>query len=207
MTLKNLARSAAAIAAVVVLTGCMPKMTREQLRSMKPARPAELDRLNAFVGKWQFEGTATMAGLDEPLKLWGTSEGRWDGGNWYVVSHGVFNMEEIGAMTGGEAWTYDTKAKVYRQVFVEEGGTSGSGTATFNAETNTWKMTSKRYGAMGESTFKGECKQLDANTMEFTGTECSGLMKVGEFKGTMRRVAGATNPDAANMGVKTPAMK
>jgi len=36
-----------------VLTGCMPHMTLDEMKAQMPQRPAELDRLNAFVGQWQ----------------------------------------------------------------------------------------------------------------------------------------------------------
>ena len=32
------------------MIGCMPEMTIEQMREMTPERPAELDRLDAWVG-------------------------------------------------------------------------------------------------------------------------------------------------------------
>ena len=37
--------------------GCMPKMTIAEMKAQMPKRPAELDRLNRFVGKWTGEGT------------------------------------------------------------------------------------------------------------------------------------------------------
>jgi hypothetical protein len=204
MTLKSMGRAALAFGMVVALTGCAPKMTREVLRTMKPVRPAELDQLNCFAGKWQFEGTVKMAGMDEKLKVWGTNEGRWDGNNWYLVSHGDFGMEEMGVKKGGEAWTYDSKAKVYRSVYVEEGGTSGYGTATYDAGTRTWHMHSKSFGGMGDGEFKGEAKVLDANTIQWTGAAYAGLSKVMEFDGTSRRATTPTNASPAQPGSMTP---
>jgi len=55
------------------VTGCMPKMTIEQMKQQMPQRPAELDRLDAFVGKWQGEGEAKFAFLDTPLRITGTT--------------------------------------------------------------------------------------------------------------------------------------
>ena len=65
--------------ASVILTGCMPKMTIEEMRAMTPQRPAELATLNAFVGTWDMEGEAKMAMLDEPIKSSGTSVMNWEG--------------------------------------------------------------------------------------------------------------------------------
>jgi hypothetical protein len=107
------------------LTGCMPHMTVAEMKAQMPKRPGELDRLNAFVGKWQMEGEANFAMLDEPVKITGTSESKWEGDKWYVVGRGVMKMADFPETQGMETWTYDIHAKKYRSTFVDSMGMSG----------------------------------------------------------------------------------
>lgn len=53
MTTRNKLRTATLALACATLTGCMPKMTVEEMKAAMPQRPAELDHLNAFVGQWE----------------------------------------------------------------------------------------------------------------------------------------------------------
>ncbi len=173
----------------VILSGCMPKMTIEEMKAMMPQRPAELDQLNAFAGRWEFEGEAKMAGLDEVLKTTGTNEAKWDGDGWFLVSRGTFRMGELGEMTGVEHWTYDTHDKKFRSTWIDTMGSIGAGKSWHDAKTDTWHMRATSHGPFGKSTGKGQVKFIDANTMEWTWTEYSmgGLMKTMEMSGTSRR--------------------
>jgi len=170
------------------LTGCMPHMTLDEMKAQMPQRPAELDRLNAFVGKWQGEAEGRFAMLDEPVKMTGTSEAKWDGDRWFVVSRGVMRMADFPETQGMELWTYDVGAKKYRSYFVDSIGMSGMSEARYDEKTNTWHMTSDSYGAWGKSRYTGTLKFTDPDTMEWSMTENMGLMKVMEMKGTSRRV-------------------
>jgi len=102
--------------------GCMPHMTVDEMKAQMPKRPAELDRLNAFVGKWKGEGEARFAMLDEPLKVTGTSEAKWEGDKWYLVGRGVMRMADFPETQGMETWCYDLHAKKYRSTFVDSMG-------------------------------------------------------------------------------------
>lgn len=172
----------------VVLTGCMPKMTVEEMKAQMPKRPIELDRLNAFVGKWQGDGEASFAMLDEPLKMTGSSEMKWEGDKWYMVGRGVMRMEGFPETQGIEVWTYDIGGKKYRSFYVDSMGMSGMSEARYDDKTDTWHMTAKSYGAWGESKFQGKLKFTNPDTMEWSMTENMGLMKVSEMKGTSKRV-------------------
>ena len=83
----------------LLLTGCMPSMSIEEMKAMMPKRPAELDRLNVFAGTWVGTGEATMMGVDKVLKSTATSEGHWEGDNWYIVVSSVMDMDEFVAAT------------------------------------------------------------------------------------------------------------
>ena len=174
--------------ACTLLTGCMPTMTIDQMKASMPERPAELDRLETFLGEWTHEGEAKFAMLEEPIKTSGTSEAKWGGNRWYTVGHMTFNMEHFGESEGVECWTYDMHSKKYRSTWVDSMGMSGTGVGTFDEKTDTWHMTATSHGPWGKSTMKGQFRFTDPNTMEWTWSERQGLMKVMEMKGTSKRV-------------------
>jgi hypothetical protein len=173
------------------LVGCMPRMTLEQFKAEMPKRPAELDRLNAFVGKWQSEGEAKFAMLDEPLKVTGTCEAKWEGDKWYLVGHAVMKMDDMPETKGMEAWTYDVHAKKYRSTYVDSMGMMGMSESRYDEKADTWYMTATTFGPWGQSQLKGTLRFVNPDTMEWSMTEgmgCMGLMKVMEMKGTGKRV-------------------
>ncbi len=173
----------------VVMTGCAPKMTMEDLKAMMPQRPAELDKLNAFVGTWNSEAEAKMAGLDEPLRTTAQAEIKWEGDGWYLVSRETFTMGELGNSHGLGTWSYDMKHRVYRTSWVDSSGMTGMGKSWHDEKTNTWHMRGKSHGPWGTTTFKGSVTMTDPNTMTWNWTEYAmgGLMKVMEMTGTSSR--------------------
>ena len=173
----------------MMLTGCMPKMTIEEMKNTMPQRPIELDKLNAFVGRWEFNGEANMATLDEALPTTGTGESKWDDSGWFLVGDSVFKMQGFDDMRGHDTWTYDTKSKKHRSTWVDNMGSSGTGTATLNEKTNTWTMKATSHGPHGKMTIKGWVKNVDADTMEWCWTEYAmgGLIKTMEMCGTSKR--------------------
>lgn len=186
MTQRNVCVLVLALGAAVVLTGCAPKMTMEDLKDMMPQRPAELDKLNAFAGTWDSEGEAKFAGMDETLQVTGTGEYEWAGDGWYLVEHSTFKMGELDAMQGTGAWTYDTRSKKYRSIWVDTTGSIGTGESWID-KTGTWQFCGTSQGAWGKTWGKGYIKFVDAGTMEWAFTEYSGLMKTTEWTGTSRR--------------------
>ena len=174
--------------AAVVLSGCMPKMTLEQMKAEMPKRPAELDRLDPFVGKWQMEGEGRFEMLDEPIKMTGTFEYKWEGDKWYLVSRGVMKMDDFPETEGLEAWMYDMHAKKYRSTYVDSMGMLGVSEGRYDEKTNTWKMDATSYSAWGKSHAKGTLRFIDKDTMDWKMTECMGLMKIMEMTGTAKRV-------------------
>ncbi len=173
----------------IALTGCMPHMTIEEMKSMMPQRPAELDKLNAFAGRWEFTGEAKMAGLDQVLKSSGTNEAKWEGDGWYLVSRGVFKLEDLGEMQGVETWTYDAHSKKFRSTWVDSMGSVGAGTARHDDKTNTWYMRATSHGPFGKTWIKGQVRSVDDNTMEWDWAEYAmwGFFKTMEMSGTSRR--------------------
>ena len=188
MTPRNVICAMLAACACAVLCGCMPKMTIEEMKAQMPKRPAELDRLDAWVGTWQSEGEAKFAMLDEPIKVSGTSEMRWDDSRWFVISEEVFEMEHFGESNGLGTWTYDIHDKEYRSTWVDSMGMVGLGQSEYDEKTDKWHMGAKSYGPWGKSTLKGWVKFIDADTMEWWMAEYQGLMKTMEMSGTSKRV-------------------
>jgi hypothetical protein len=188
MTPRNVIGTTLLGCAGVILAGCMPKLTIEEMKAQMPKRPAELDRLDAFVGKWQSDGEATFAMLDEPIKISGTSEAQWDDSRWFVVSRETFDMEHFGESNELETWTYDIHDKEYRSTWVDSMGMVGLGQAEYDEKTDTWHMEAKSYGPWGQSTLKGWVKFTDADTMEWWMAEYQWLTKTMEMSGTGKRV-------------------
>lgn len=185
----KMAATFGALTACVLMTGCMPKMTIEDMKAMTPKRPAELDHLNMFVGKWQYEGTMEFGGSEESIKSTGTSDTEWGPGKWYLLSDSLWNMEGFDPMHGHEVWTYDVKAKKFRSVWTDTMGAMGYGTSKYNPETKTWKMHAVSHGPMGKSTMNGTVTFVDDNTMKFEAKEKAmfGLVTVMEWEGTATR--------------------
>lgn len=179
-----------ALCTPILLTGCMPKMTLEEMKAMTPQRPVELDKLNAFVGEWEFEGEMTFAFLDQPIETSGTNSVHWAGNNWFLISDGIFNMTGFdNDMHGHETWTYDTHAKKYRTTWTDSMGGTGLGEARYDEANNTWHMKARANTPHGKSTMKGHVKFLDPSTIEWSWNEymMGGLMKVSSMTGTSRR--------------------
>lgn len=177
------------LAACLLAGGCAPKMTQEQMAQMRPERPAELDALNAWVGKWEYSGTAEMDMLEDgPLTMTGTMDTRWAGDNWYIVSNATMKMGDWEPMKGMETWTYDVHSKVYRSSWVDSMGAVGYGEGKFDAETNTWTFKATSHMPFGKSTMKGKATFVDADTIEMEWAEYMGLMKTMDMKGTSRRI-------------------
>ena len=171
-----------------LLVGCGPKMSMDNMQDMVPERPAELDLLNSFVGKWSFEGTGSSPDSDEPIKMTGEEEYHWSGDMWYLVGDGVYRMEGMGEMKGHAVWAYDMNAKKFRSLWVDSMGSFGTGENTYDADTRTWHTTATSNGAMGKTTMKGTMKNIDDDTLEWSMTEYAGFAKTMEMTGTSRRV-------------------
>ncbi len=184
---RRVAVLAALLGAALVFSGCMPHMTIAEMKAHMPDRPAALDRLDPFVGKWQVEGEAHFAMLDRPLKISETGEYKWDSDKWFVLGHGVMKMEEMPDTEGQELWTYDVHAKKYRAVFMGSMGMTGVGEAWYDVKTDTWHMSGVSYEPWGKACVKGTIHFLDKDTFEWNMKEYMWLTKTVEMTGTAKR--------------------
>jgi len=173
----------------LLMTGCMPKMTIEEMRAMTPPRPVELDKLNAFVGKWKFTGETKMAMLDEAIQSTGSGETRWNDSKRFLIGNATFTMEGFDPMIGHETWTYDAHTGKYRSTWTDSMGATGTGESWIDEKTGTWYSKAKSRGPFGTTYMKGWMKIIDDNTMEWVWSEYAmfGLMKTMEMKGTSTR--------------------
>jgi len=165
-------------------------MTLEDLRGMRPERPAALDELDRFVGSWAWEGTMKMTGLDEPLKVSGKSEVKWAGDKWFLQIQESASIQELGNSEGTRIWSYDAKAKKFRSSWVDSMGTTMQGTTWPDEKSGTWQFRTTGYGSFGPSTARGTVRFPDPDTMEWDWQEfvICGLVKTVEITGTSKRI-------------------
>jgi hypothetical protein len=175
------------IAVVVLVTGCMPKLTIEDIRACIPEKPAELEQLNVFVGEWDFTGEMTITGLDQKLSYTGEGKADWEGDGWYLVSRGSGRMEELGDSHGMEAWTYDANGKQFRTAAISNSGSVGTGIAWYDGASKTWHVKESSEGAFGKMTWKGTIKVIDDDHMDFHWQGYSGWNKTMEMTGKRTR--------------------
>ena len=154
-----------------------------------PQRPAEMDKIGAWIGNWTFSGTCTMPGVDQPMTMTGTSTAAWAVDRWAIVEHVEGpNMMGPGMFHGMAVHTYDTHAKKFKSAWMDNMGSVNHG-EMWQDGPNSWKTKGTgRNSTTGETT-KGEgwMKMVDANTIEWGGTEYAGGKKMMEMKGTSRR--------------------
>ncbi len=150
--------------AVALLSGCQPpKMTMAELFAT-PEVPAEMARLERFVGTWS--GTAEMvsptaAEMNEMI-VDGTVPESFNGGEQYKwVLDGQFLMGEgWHEMPNGERanyimfWKWDDKAKKYRTWYFGSMGDWGKGSAKFKGD-DTMRMKAEGHGPQGHTHGKG----------------------------------------------------
>lgn len=172
----------------VTLFGCtMPKMTMDEFRAMQPEKPAELERLNMFVGSWTTEGTGTFAMLEEPVTFTGENTFEWSDDGWCLVNNETMEMADMDPMGGIGLWTYDPGKGKYVSFWAGSWG-SGTGDAKYDDETGTWHMRGFSSTPQGKSTMTGTVHFVDDDTSEWTFTESMGLMKIMDMTATSRRV-------------------
>lgn len=178
-------------ACLIVLpgTGCMPRMTIEDIARLRPPRPSELDRLDRLVGEWETVGEVRMSVLEKPLPTTGRSVARWAHDERFLIEEAVLDMGELGRVSGTSLWTYDARARRYRMWWFDSLGETSRAEITFHERTDTWHMRTRgqKYGYT--TTGRGTLRHLDDDTLEWTWREfdATGLIKLADMKGVSRR--------------------
>jgi hypothetical protein len=175
---------------MVLASGCKsPGMSMDDM--VQPPRPAELDHLQQFVGKWRGEWTMKVMGMDEPIKSSGVNEVKWDLNGRYLVEHMKAEMGDGKVMESKGVWTYDPRAKKYRTWWFDDWSGVGEGTAKYCPETRTFCMKGKsKVLAAGHKTVGEGCVRfVDDNTMEWCWRERIPWtwITIMEFTGTSKR--------------------
>ncbi len=176
---------------MALASGCQqPKMDMAEMMK-PPPRPAELDRLEPFVGKWTGTAEMKMMGSDKPMKSTGASTFAWECDKRALVEHFEGTMGEDAKMTGLNVWTWDASAKKYRNDMFDCFGNAMTFNATYDEASKTWHAKGKHRCPMtGEMlNSEGTMKLIDNNTMEWRWTEWNSwkTKKYMEMSGTSRR--------------------
>lgn len=180
--LKKISASLFVLGFSAALTGCQqPAACNQEMAGGPPPRPAELDKLDQFVGNWTSECEMKMDGKTTTCK--GTSTSAWDLDKSVVVSKMEFDMGEMGMMKGMEVMTWDPTSKVYRTSWFDSMGGNGVGTMRYDEKSNTWiTKGSGRDPMSGESRLNsGTIKMSSDGSHEWSFKETDGW----GFKTTM----------------------
>lgn len=191
MTRTRLAGASMIALLAVILIGCQQPQTDLAELMKAPERPAELDHLNMFVGRWEGTGEIAVPGSDESMTSKGVSTAAWDADNWLLVERSACSVGDDAMVTGLTIWTWDTKARKYRLHAFDNYGYTATGTATYDDETKTWHIKGKSHSAVtGETSLgEGKIKIVGDDTMEWDWAEWDTwkLRKLIEVMGTSRR--------------------
>lgn len=175
----------------ILLPGCMPKMTVEQIAGFVPEKPAELDRLNMFLGEWETTGTIELSVLDEPIATSGRNRAAWTLDGYVLEDNADLNMGPFGRVKGTTHWTYDSAIGKYRMWWFDTLGETSTVVATFDERSQTWRMKAagQKYGR--RTSGRGTIRRVDDNTLEWTWDEASasGLIRFAKMRGTSRRIS------------------
>lgn len=176
-----------ALVAVVAGSGCAPKIDFAALE--RPARAAELDAYDVFVGTWNWE--AEVLNSDAPDNRWtGKAQWRWALDKRYL--HGT--MSAKGAHTDFEAagiWSWHPQAKKYKWWMFNNWGYPQEGTASYDEQAKCWTMNYTSVGLDGTTSYGyyrmtvAGADKLDWELVEWA--DLTHLVKKLEMKGAYTR--------------------
>lgn len=167
------------------LAGCAQKSA--DMTSMKqPERPAELDRLEPWIGRWEGTGEMKMIG-GQVIKTTGSQEYGWDLDRRVMLARETWGMEGMGPMRGVGFYGYDPIKKAIVSSSFDDWGNVSEGKFKFDPHKNIWHMTYKGHGTMGATTGTGTIVMPDRDTIQWTFEEYFGLIKVMNASGVSKR--------------------
>jgi len=171
------------------ITGCLPKMTPEELGSFERVRPVELERLDMLLGRWETTGEVNMAVLDGVVHTSGTNEAKWSLDRRMVVDQAELDMGPLGKLTGFTIWTWDEAIGKYRMWWFDSMGEFSQGIVTYDESKKQWriKTSGSKYGY--NTSGRGTIRQIDKDTLEWTWREGDGwgLMTFADMHGVSTR--------------------
>jgi len=158
----------------ILASGCLPKMTAEELGSFSPDRPEQLDKLDMLLGTWETAGEVRMAILDEVVHTTGTNEAKWSLDRRMLIDQAKLDMGPLGKLTGFTVWTWDDAIGKYRMWWFDSMGEFSEGIVTYDEKRQLWKIrtTGSKYGYSTSGT--GTIRRMDDDTLEWTWREGDG---------------------------------
>lgn len=176
----------------MLMVGCAKPQQMDPSAMKMPARAAELDRLEQWVGTWQ--STGEMKGPDgKTMHMTSTSTVGWECDRNVLVERMEGTCEEMKdmKMVGMVVYRWDPNDKEYETAFYDNMGMAADGDMTYNEATKTWTMKGEGYNPMhGQKThWVGQVKMPDSSTMEWTWETWDAwkMKKLEEGKGTAKR--------------------
>ena len=185
--------SKAAVACIVsvsvaLVAGCAaPKVDFSTIE--RPARAAELDAYDVFVGSWDWQAKLINAeGEDE---AW-TGSAKWDWALDKRCLHGQMSVKGANAeFDAAGIWSWHPGCKKYAWWMFNNWGYPQQGTARYDADDKHWTMPYKSIGLDGTCSYGVyTMKVVDPDTLEWTANEWADAMhmfKKMEMTGTYKR--------------------
>ncbi len=162
----------------------------------QPHVPAEsvdgLRRLDMLTGKWKSTSTAYMEDAVQPVECSATAKVRWDLNGRYLVEDTAYDLGTLGRSTATGYWTWDSAAGVYRTWRFDSDGGYTTGTATFDADSQTWYLASQTVNSLTGARSAGSGKMRFSSAREKSFSWSSQPREGGEdpyrVEGTSQRV-------------------
>ena len=112
-----------------------------------PAPAPELKKLNFLVGDWTATGTANPGPGMPGGKFSSSSHFEWMEGNYFLVSHGDFDLPGMGRGKEIAVFGYDPDRKAYTYNAFNSMGQAESATGKIDGDTWTW-LSEEHFGGM-----------------------------------------------------------
>lgn len=210
---RSLALVLTACLAVVALPGCGdPAACDMQAQQGMSERPAELDRLNGWVGHWTGTGDMVMYTPEGEKKMTttGTEHVTWACDRRFLQSTFSYGMGDMGTMNGVSMMTWDPHEKEYDSWYFDSFGGVGEGEMKYDEARGLWVMESEGKDPMTGRPIKGAGTVKMApdgmsNEWTYTEKDVASGRKVMEIKGTSRKTgAGTVAAPASATGTMSP---
>lgn len=179
---------AAIVLPAALLAGCAAP-TVDFTTIQRPERAPELAAYDVFVGNWDWKAKLLNAeGEDENWT--GSAQWKWTLDERCLNGHMSVRGENAEFESAG-LWSYNPKTKTYVWTMFNNWGYPQHGTASYDAQTKTWKMPYKSVGLDGTESYGVYTMQVKGNdTLEWTVTEWADMLHMAkkmEMTGTYTR--------------------
>jgi hypothetical protein len=156
-----------------------------------PARPGELDQLDAWVGEWEDTGEVRTAGSDKTEVFKGATSAAWKCDKRFLVEDIRYQVGDGAPESAVAVRTWDPHARLFRTWYFDSHGIIGRSKMTYDAAARTWHGKIKSADPVTCEPVAGEMtlKMADDRTAEWTYTEWDAwkTKKRLEMKGTSRK--------------------